>query len=337
MLWKRVSNQPDSLLIDICEESEYSIFDSSSVMDESKRTLEKSNDLSNHYRMKGSQEVEAKNWFEAIEFFNQALCFAESGSIEMANAFANRASCFLQLKMYEECLTDIKLAKTNECPPIILPKLSKMAATCGQKKQQPRNDAQTTQQFTPTLSFKPSKEYPCAANVIRFGKTKDSHRFVEATRQIDVGQTILIENGFVSSTIERYKRCCICLKSIGNFVPCKDCTDTLLCYGTCEKSDLHSVECNTTSPSNGSDDDDDDDEVDYRLVIRSILIAFQIFPNINELDRYVDRVLFDKNFEVNDTDLSPKAKYAVFLKNGRKLMRLADEDGEYLMLIIWIS
>lgn len=326
MLWKRESKRSDALYVDICEDSGYSFnSDLSSMLDESKVMADKSNELSSHYRKKGDEQYEAKAWFDAIELFNQALCFAESGSEELAHIYADRSLCFFSLKMYDECLKDVKLAKANNCPRAILPVLNKMIGMCGQRKPQVRKDEQNAHQFMPTLSFKANKQHPIAADAIRFGTKADSDRFVEATREIPVGQTILIEDGFVSSTIERYKRCCICLKTTTNLVPCKDCTGSLFCHGSCEKSHLHSVECNTIFPH----DDEVGDRVDFGLVIRSILKAFQIIPNVNGLIRFVERVLFDKEYAVGDSILTPQAKYAIFLKNGQKMMKLADKEGEY--------
>lgn len=325
MLWKRESNQINAPLVDILHR-EYYGHDSLSSMHDLNQIIEKSNDLSDHYRKKGVELYEADKWFEAIEFFNQALCFAEIDSTEMICSFVDRASCFLQLKMYDSCLTDIKWVKANEClQQEMLISLDRMIAICEQKKKQSQIDASNTQiQFELTLSLKVNKKFPCTVNAIQSGLMDDSSRFVKATCEIDVGQTILIEDGFVSSTVERYKRCCICLKTTTNLVPCKCCTDSLFCYETCENNSLHSIECNIRL----TDTYIDDDEVDSRLVIRSILLALEIFPNMNELDCFIGRVLFDKNFQFNEFDLSPKSKYAIFLQNGKETLKFVYDDGE---------
>lgn len=295
----------------------------------------KNNKLSKYYREKAAEHVELKNWFDAIEFYNQALCFAESGSIEWAVILTDRSSCFFHLKMYNECLVDVKLAKTKAGADIFMAKLNRLSAMCGQKKHQYAKNEQLVYQFKPTLSFDVNKQIPFAANVIGIEEKKKKtttttakERLFHATRSIEVGKTILIEDGFVATAIERYKRCCICMKSATNLVPCDNCTNSLFCHGTCKRkaNDLHRVECNNTLTSSKDDENNSD------LVIRSILKAFQIIPTANGLLCFVEKVLFDKQYDALASDFgrTAQSKYAIFLQNGQKMLHMADTDGMQL-------
>lgn len=312
MLWKKESNRAGALLVDLNEIYGDDSFGACEVDD----AKVKSDDLSNHYLQKAIAQCDARNWFEAIELFNQALCLSENDSIELGRIYAHRASCYMQLKLFDQCLVDIELAKANRCPLQFRPKLNKMVSQCGQKK----NETQNNERFKPTLSFVASQEFPCAANVIQI--EGNSERFFIAGEDIDIGKTIFMEDGFVSTTDERYKRCCICLATTTNLIPCKMCTDALFCRGICDTNDLHQIECNLPKSF-----DVDDDEL---LVIRSILKAFEIFRfQASDLITFVEAILSRKKQEPTELDVSMRGKYAIFLRNGLKMVNSSKEADDF--------
>lgn len=118
------------------------------------------------------------------------------------------------------------------------------------------------------------------------------------------------------------------MKSDTNLVPCTKCTNSLFCHGTCVRKakEIHQVECNTTMTRSKDDENNSD------LVIRSILMAFKIIPNVNNLLCFVEKVLFDTQYDAFATDFgkTPQSKYAIFLKSGQKMLHMADEDGMLL-------
>lgn len=348
MLWRKENaKQLDSLYVDLCDlDDEKGI--SSSFFDDDDDDSSSSDDsiesampskcdaLSKHYRQKASAQCELKNWFEAIELYNEALCFVDCDSSEWAGILADRASCFFQMKLFDECLTDAKLAKKKPGAANLMAKLDRLIAVCGQKKHQRGNNEKMVSQFKPSLSFDANKAMPFAANAITIAQKNKKktttasaaklERFFQATRSIDVGRTILIEDAFVATTIERYKRCCICMKSATNLVPCTECTNSLFCHGTCERKagDFHCVECNASATNSKNDQNNAD------LAIRSILMAFRMFSTVNGLLLFVEKVLFDKQYDALATDfgITAKSKYAIFLKNGQKMLHMFDEDGK---------
>lgn len=267
MLWKKESFCNDALLMDIIDSYDDPVDHWFRVLDDgsdTKKEIEKSNKLSSHYRTKAMEQACAKNWHEAIELFNQALCFAENGSKELGCAYADRSSCYLNLQMYDECLADIALAKANNCPTVFLPKIHKWKDTCIKvlKNQTETRDAVYAE---PKLSFDANKQYPCAADVLQIERNPNGERDVIAQTNIGVGQYILVEEGFVWSTSEKYRRCCVCLKTTTNLVPCKNCTNSLLCHGKCEKNELHDIECQMDLNTGN------ENEANLYLVVRSIL------------------------------------------------------------------
>lgn len=344
MLWEKESLETDAAFIDICaRRGGGSIFQMLDEMSDSKpKTIEKSSKLSNHYRTKGMHQSESANWFEAIELFNQALCFAEKGSRDMGCVYADRAACFFNLKMYENCMVDIKLAKLNNCPVNFLPKLKKWNENC-KKMLQTSTEVSNVPVFKPELSYEANESCPSLANVVQIEKHESNDipsfsRHITANSDIDVGKTIMIEDGFVCSTTEIYKRCCICLKMDTNLVPCAKCTDSLVCYGTCEKSHWHKIECSidlhtTTGSSSGRGSSDNNNNekdknnnsssvsIDDYAVVRSILTALRIIPNVSELMRFVDRIVSNRDSELACSISTQLSQYTVFLENGLKAMQ----------------
>lgn len=312
MLWKRESIAKDAPFVDFLAEcSGHRIFRLLDEISETKKVHEKSGKLSMHYRIKAQSQIESKNWNEAIELLNEALCFAENGSEDLCCAYTERAMCFFNLKMYNSCLIDIKLARSNNCPQTFQPRLSKLNDSCKRMlKQSP--DEEVEIHIKPKLSFDACEQNPNVANVITVDNKEKLGRCIMATRDIGVGQTIMIEEGFVWSTTENYRRCCICLKTTTNLVPCKECTDSLMCYGRCENDELHKIECDMAIHAI------DVKGINHFLVVRSILMALHTIPNINELIRFVERVVSGKDQGTINFASTQLSRYAVFLENGLK-------------------
>lgn len=312
MLWKRESIAKDAPFVDFLSEcSGHRIYRLLDKISETKKIHEKCGKLSRHYRNKAQNQIESKNWNEAIELLNEALCFAENETEDLGCAYTERAMCFFNLKMYNNCLTDIKLARSNNYPQIFQSRLSKLNESCKRMlKLSP--DEQGEVQTKPKLSFDACEQNPSVANVIKIDYKEKLGRCITATRDIGVGQTIMIEEGFVWSTTENYRRCCICLKTAMNLVPCKECTDSLMCYGKCENDELHKIECDMAIHAI------DVKDINHFLVVRSILMALNTIPNINELIRFVERVVLTKDQGAINFASTQLSRYAVFLENGMK-------------------
>lgn len=291
--------------------------------DESTAAANKSSKISKHYRSKGMQQCKSGNWREAIELFNQALCFAEKRSTDVGCAYGDRSNCFFNLKMYEKCLVDIKLAHLNNCEAAMLPKLSKLAANC-KKLLKTTASGTDASNFMPKLSSAPNEFCPCLADIVQIeidtSEAPTIKRHIIADCDIEVGKTIMMEEGFVWTTCEKYKRCCLCLETETNLVPCGMCTDNMVCHDSCEKSGLHEIEClmdlrtNDDNESNGSIGNNE------HAVVRSLFKALKIIPGVNELQRFVENIVSNRKSGVTHSILTPLSEYAIFLENGLKEM-----------------
>lgn len=312
MLWKKESIRNDSPLVDILAKCDgHKFFRILDKIGDSKKVLEKNAKLSKHYRFKAACQLELKNYLEAIELLNEALCFAKNDSEDLGYAYVKRSLCFFNLKMYDKCLTDIKLAKSNNCPLVWEANIIKLQDSC-KKMLKVSTDTQYDSHFESKLSLKVNEQCPCIANVIQIEGKEKLGQCITATRDIDVGQTIMVEEGFVWSSNENYRRCCVCMKTTTNLVPCKNCTDSLMCHGICEKDQLHEIECDMALQIIN------DAKINFHLLVRSILMALRTIPNVNELIRFVERVVSGENHVAIKSVSTSLSRYAVFLENGTK-------------------
>lgn len=144
-------------------------------------------------------------------------------------------------------------------------------------------------------------------------------RHIVTTKDLSVGETILMEKMYVGHNFGLpYQACTMCSRSNNNnLVPCSKCTVVLLCHetypGGCRNRHLHKWKCGDTGilmPSNILD-------VPRIVIFRSIIMAVNLFPNIDEMIEFVENIVFDSNqFELPSFS-SDHSAYRAFLKSYR--------------------
>ncbi|XP_055297294.1 SET and MYND domain-containing protein 4-like [Sitodiplosis mosellana] len=229
MLWKKESNKSDSLYVDFCalHAKEYM---NAAPRRSAFKTTEKSDVISVQKRVEGNQLFGQCKWADAMEMYNESLCYAENGSTNISLAYANRASCFLKMELYNECLTDIELAKAAGYPADLEPKLDRRKEQCLKGVS---DGAKPFGIFEPALSFQPNEQFPSIANVLKLERNANDYSVV-AEQDIDVGQIIAVEKAFLVYSYIRYGlQCSICFKRNANLLPCKKCTAALFCCNEC--------------------------------------------------------------------------------------------------------
>lgn len=245
----------------------------------------------------------------AIEKYNRSLCFAENGSQHIGLAYANRSACFFKLKMYDECLIDIDLAKNANYPENLMPKLEMRKDECLKA----IADGKQAQKNVLKLSYEPHAQFPGMANVLEMKVDRWNGRHIVTTKELKIGDTILLEDIYVGETIAtKFEKCAMCLKSNANLIPCSMCTFTLLCYDRCKNFDLHRFECGFCEHPVFADKQPSSLVIS---VIRSILMAIKIFESVEDLITFVESVIPADRLEVpslsNDQEI-----YRTFLLNG---------------------
>lgn len=98
----------------------------------------------------------------------------------------------------------------------------------------------------------------------------------------------MVEEAFVNSEIRQPELsiCGNCYKASANFIACPNCTSALFCCEACAEDSLHKIRCFRSST-------DDDKSIEFAL--RSIVRAIDIFPNVQNLMKFVKIAFIEKN------------------------------------------
>lgn len=138
-LWQKESKHKNALYTNICvsngcgkrlNEIYHDIRAEINAHKMMKTLYMKSNKIAMEKRKLGINDFHNRNWNDAIDWFNESLCFAEIGTKIVGIAYSNRSACFFNMKMYEKCLIDIELAMNNNCPTHLIPDLEKRKESC---------------------------------------------------------------------------------------------------------------------------------------------------------------------------------------------------------------
>lgn len=256
-------------------------------------------------RKEGNALFGQREWYVAMELYNESLCYAEEKSSLIGLAYANRSACFFNMKLYQECMVDIELAKDAGYPEHLMPKLDQRKNDCTKLIDE---GAQATDDFGLKLSFEPDEKFPCMANVLKIQRDIAGEYSVIAKEDIDVGNTIVVEDTIHNYLFTRHAlKCNICLKGDTNLVPCKKCTIAMFCSEKCQNS-VHQHECGLKLTN---DDDSNGAAMNY---LRTVLWAIDLFPNIDQLMNFVYKVNNSGPADDPDTLNDDKSKYWTYLK-----------------------
>lgn len=298
MLWQKESNSDGAVFVDLLQSTKFSLGNF-------RLNRKKDNAASLRARTEGNQKLSENDLTGAMELYNKSVCFAENGSENLSLAYANRAYCFMKLKLYEQCLVDIELAKASNYPQRLMPKLIARQSECMKKKSS--DEAVIVE---PTLSFDPHEKWPCMANVLEIERNDQYGRLIRAKSDIQIGDTILIEDSYIKFLFGTERnRCSNCIKERMNFIPCKNCADTMFCNEACSDNDFHEVECDM---SMGAKDCFDGDTVTF--ILRSVIIAINTFETVAELMEFVEKCRQSNPLEITESVDTPMAKYRAFFK-----------------------
>lgn len=299
MLWEKESNTSDALYIDLLKNVNHSL-------ENFRLNRKKSNALSLRTRTDGNRKYSENDVDGAMEMYNQSICFAENDSEHLSLGYANRSSCFLKLRMYDRCLVDIQLAKDAKYPERLMPKLEDRKRECIKRLQSEVQPISTE----PTLSFDADVKLPCLANVLQIEKNAQYGRLVTAKRDIQIGETVLVEEAYIHIVYGvELNKCTNCAKEKMNFIPCANCVDAMYCSEKCANNHFHETECDIVL---GSNDCCDGESLSF--ILRSVIIGINTFGTINEMMEFVeDRRLTDPH-EITESIATTKSKYGTFLK-----------------------
>lgn len=268
----------------------------------------KNNKKSSFFRKMGNASFQSNDFLDATDMYGESLIFAENGTEAVSLAYANRSACFFRLKKYDKCLIDIELAKQAGYTEKLMPKLEARKAECLQMIEQ---NAQI-EAPTPTLDYEPNEKFPCMADVLEIDFDEKFGRMIKAKCDIPAGKIVLIERAEMRLYFHnKHKKCCCCLKDHTNTVPCKKCTLALFCHNDemCMNNSYHKIECGMEMAS------DDNLSKLHMDVVRSILIALEIFPDAKDLMKFVEKAVSpEKATRIVQNITDDKQKYEAFLQ-----------------------
>lgn len=156
LLWRKERTSANEMHVDIFENQKCS----------SNQRLEyvnhKCDEAAEAMRLEGNVHFRNKMWTKAMICYNDSLRFAEIRSENAALAYANRASSFLHLKMYNKCLADIELAIFANYPAHLMPKMQRKRKECLNL----LKTGDRLEEIIPELSYKPDENFPGMANLL---------------------------------------------------------------------------------------------------------------------------------------------------------------------------
>ncbi|XP_037049900.1 SET and MYND domain-containing protein 4-like [Bradysia coprophila] len=286
-----------------------------SETEESRPLTLKSNSKSNELRENALSILRSKDTFalqRALELYNESLCYAEQGSDEhLATLYASRASVYFDLREFELCVENIKLAEEKGYTEEGRLQLNKLKIDClcllqkysNNQENGGENDAKIQ------LNVEPHAEIPFAASCLELKTDPIGGRYITTNKDIESGSIIIVECPFekVLSSDCIYQRCSNCLERNSlHLIPCRNCTKTMFCSEKCSLEafeNFHRFECPIIDCLM---------DVGGQITIRTFLKAVQSFKTISQLIEFIQSADSSNRtaFSFNHSEaLSPQQHY----------------------------
>lgn len=182
---------------------------------ESRKSAEKAEG----YLTEGDTCHHQSKYFEALISYNKCLCFDRNHKFS-SFAFANRSAVYLEIKMYEKCLENIKLARAYHYP--FDEKLDETEAICKHSMDNLSDPGADPWEFF-KLSYPQNKRMPFVTECLELKDTWKFGRCIITNRELNTGDVIAIEEPFLKmlNVKSRYNYCVTCFKSNAmSLLPC---------------------------------------------------------------------------------------------------------------------
>lgn len=283
------------------------------IADKGKMKMGKSNEIAEHYRSRGNQFYSKKQFLDALESYNQTLCFAEPGSKTIGIAYGNRSAVYFELKVYDSCLNNIKLAKMNNYPGENMDKLQRREQMC---LEMINNNCSLGNESAPLglehlrLTKKPSEKLPFIADCLELKSDDKFGRYITTKESLRPGDIVCVEDPFAVFLVpnHRFKYCATCLQdNFLDLVPCVKCTSTMFCSDDCEKignDKFHKFECPIIDKLNTLG------TKILRIAVRTFFEALDVcgglvqdLKTLIEENRDSNRTVFDFDFPIKRKDV----------------------------------
>lgn len=192
----------------------------------------KSDQLAAGFRAEGNKFYSERKFFDALVKYNESLCHAVKGSENLGLAYANRSAVFFEMRLFNNSLRNIELAKVHSYPSESFEIIEKRREKCLASMTQ---QAKISEPAFFKLSYKANKKPSFAAECLELRVNEKFGKHIVTNRSIKVGDVLAIESPFCSVLMSesqfvdvdrtnKYQRCSFCL--IDNqldLIPCEDC------------------------------------------------------------------------------------------------------------------
>lgn len=305
----------------------------------------KSCDAAEKTRSAGNKLYVERSFFDALLKYNESLCHAETGSEAVGLAFANRSAVFFEMKLYDRCLRNIELAKSNGYPEKNFPILDKRATKCNEMIKSGGEACEDEDPFDfIKLTHEANPKLPFVSNYLELRKSEKFGRFVITNHDLKVGDIVAIEKPrfrIIKSDgryegcqeLNKYQRCAFCLKhNLMDLIPCENCSSAMFCNEECFQSALssfHFYECpiNERLLKSGV----------MQMALRTFFQALSMFKgSIEDLEKFVQEN--DNQTSVYDFDFSDpsdpnvdKMHFASMYSLSRNINKASSDSPEMLL------
>ncbi|KAL9702890.1 hypothetical protein quinque_006408 [Culex quinquefasciatus] len=199
-------------------------------------------------RQVGNRLYLEEKYNDALEKFNESICFAENDSDQLGMGYANRSAVYFEKGEYEFALANIELAKKHNYPDKLMPKLLARERNCHDRLQ--HGQSHGTVPFPPMdINVDVNPKIPFVADGISMKIYKEFGRGLVAEEDFRAGSVILDEKpALVTNSLSyRYTNCSFCAADFSySLIPCPGCVSYMYCSERCLQKDKrfsHRFEC----------------------------------------------------------------------------------------------
>lgn len=191
--------------------------------------MNKSNATADSLRIEGNELFSRKSYHDAMVKYNESLCHAEPSSEILGLAYANRSAVYFEMKLFQNCLRNITLAKQIKCPEVTVEMLKKREAKClavlQQSNRKESNNANT--QNSLDLSYPSHKKLSFMVDCLELRRNDKYGRHIVTNKCLKVGDIVAVEEPFCKIVLTAFihQICTWCFKSNAmDLIPCRGCT-----------------------------------------------------------------------------------------------------------------
>lgn len=190
--------------------------------------MNKSNAKSDSLRSEGNKLFYQKCYYDAMLKYNESLCYAEPNTETMGLAYANRSAIYFEMKLFDNCLRNINLAKDNKYPGPNAEILSKREEKCLMAlKQLNREECAPDNQPFFKLSYPSHKKIPFIIDCLELKQDNTYGRHIVTNKSLKIGDIVAIEKSFCKIVLNEFIQqiCSWCFNSnMMDLLPCHMCT-----------------------------------------------------------------------------------------------------------------